>query len=37
VIEEAAGKFIGRTPGMIEITGDIVGPVSPDWDEGADI
>jgi prevent-host-death family protein len=37
VIEEAGRKFIGRTPGMIEITGDIVGPVSPDWDEGADI
>lgn len=37
VVEEAGRKFIGRTPGVITVTGDIVGPVSSDWEEGADL
>ena len=37
VVDEAGRKFIGRGAGMIAVTGDIVAPTSPDWEEGADI
>lgn len=37
VVEASGRKFIGRTPGVITVTGDIVGPISPDWEEGADV
>jgi prevent-host-death family protein len=37
VIDQAGSKFIGRTAGVISVTGDIVAPTSPDWEEGADI
>jgi prevent-host-death family protein len=37
VVDEAGNKFIGRGAGMIVVSGDIVAPTSPDWEEGADI
>ncbi len=37
VIEEAGKKFIGRGEGMMAVKGDIVAPISQNWDEGADI
>ena len=37
ILDEAESKFIGRGAGMIAVTGDIVSPTAPDWEEGADI
>jgi len=37
VLDEAGSKFIGRGAGVIAVTGDIVSPIAPDWEEGADI
>jgi antitoxin (DNA-binding transcriptional repressor) of toxin-antitoxin stability system len=37
VVDETGEEFIGRGAGMIVVSGDIVAPTSPDWDEGADI
>jgi prevent-host-death family protein len=37
VVEESGKKFIGRGAGVIMVSGDIVAPTSPDWEEGADI
>lgn len=33
----AETPFIGRGAGIIVVTGDIVAPTAPDWDEGTDI
>ena len=37
VLDETGHKFIGRGGGMIAVSGDIVAPTSPDWEEGADL
>ncbi|MDQ3243055.1 MAG: type II toxin-antitoxin system Phd/YefM family antitoxin [Gemmatimonadota bacterium] len=37
VLDEAESKFIGRGAGLITVSGDIVAPTAPDWEEGADI
>ncbi len=37
VLDEAGNKFIGRGAGLMKVSGDIVGPIAPDWEEGADI
>ncbi len=37
VLDPASARFIGRGAGIIEVTGDIVAPLAPDWDEGADL
>ena len=37
VLDAAAIKFIGRGAGMMDVTGDIVSPTAPDWEEGADL
>jgi len=37
VLEPAGTPFIGRGAGIIAVTGDIVAPTAPDWDEGADL
>lgn len=37
VLDDAGSRFIGRGAGMIAVTGDIVAPTAPDWEEGADI
>lgn len=37
LLEEAGTRFIGRGAGVITVTGDIVSPLSPDWEAGADI
>ncbi len=37
VLQEAGNKFIGRGADMITVSGDIVAPTSPNWEEGADI
>ena len=37
VLDEAESNFIGRGAGVIAVTGDIVSPIAPDWEEGADI
>lgn len=37
VLDEMGHKFIGRGAGMIAVSGDIVAPTAPDWEEGADI
>lgn len=37
LVEEAGTRFIGRGAGVIAVTGDIIAPTAPDWEEGADI
>lgn len=37
VLDPAGTPFVGRGAGIIAVTGDIVSPTAPDWDEGADI
>ncbi len=37
VLEATEQRFIGRGAGFFTVTGDIVSPTAPDWDEGADI
>ncbi len=37
VLDETGNKFIGRGAGLMNVSGDIVGPIAPDWEEGADI
>lgn len=37
LLDEAGSKFIGRGAGLMNVSGDIVGPIAPDWEEGADI
>lgn len=37
VLETMEQPFIGRGAGFFTITGDIVSPTAPDWDEGADL
>jgi len=37
VLDDAGHKFIGRGSGVIAVSGDIVAPTAPDWEEGADI
>jgi prevent-host-death family protein len=37
VVEESGKKFVGRGAGVIMVSGDIVAPTSPDWEEGADV
>lgn len=37
VVEDSGKKFIGRGAGVIAVSGNIVAPTSPDWEEGADI
>ena len=37
VLDEAGDKFIGRGAGLMNVSGDIVGPIAPNWEEGADI
>ena len=37
VLDEMGSKFIGRGAGLMNVSGDIVGPIAPDWEEGADI
>jgi len=37
ILDEADTKFIGRGAGVIAVSGDIVSPIAPDWEEGADI
>lgn len=37
VLEGTEQPFIGRGAGFIRVTGDIVSPTAPDWDEGADL
>ncbi|MEO8193780.1 MAG: type II toxin-antitoxin system Phd/YefM family antitoxin [Gemmatimonadales bacterium] len=37
VLDKADSKFIGRGAGTIEVTGNIVSPTSPNWEEGADL
>lgn len=37
LLETASSKFIGRGVGALLVKGDIVAPIAPDWEEGADI
>ena len=37
VLEAVEAKFIGRGSGVLSVKGDIVAPIAPDWEEGADI
>jgi prevent-host-death family protein len=37
VLDEAQDQFIGRGAGIIAVTGNIIAPTAPDWEEGADI
>lgn len=37
VVEAAEQPFMGRGAAVFTICGDIVSPVAPDWEEGADI
>lgn len=37
VLSDAGNKFIGRGAGIITVSGDIVSPTAPDWEEGADL
>ena len=37
MVDDAGNKFIGRGVGVIAVSGDIVAPTAPDWEEGADI
>lgn len=33
----AESPFLGRMKGTVRITGDLVAPVAPDWEPGADL
>ena len=37
ILDEAERKFIGRSAGVISVIGDIMAPIGPDWEEGADL
>ena len=37
ILDEVESKFIGRGAGVIAVTGDIVSPIAPDWEDGADL
>ncbi len=37
VLDPATMPFIGRSDGMFREVGNLVAPVAPDWDEGADL
>jgi antitoxin (DNA-binding transcriptional repressor) of toxin-antitoxin stability system len=37
ILDDAESKFIGRGGDVITVTGDIVAPTAPGWEEGADI
>ena len=37
LLEQGLGKFIGRSAGVMTEQGDLVAPLAPDWDEGADL
>ena len=37
ILDEAETKFIGRSAGVITVVGDVLSPVAPDWEEGADL
>jgi prevent-host-death family protein len=37
VLETATDSFIGRGAQVLTVKGDIVSPVAPDWEPGADI
>ena len=37
LLETVESKFIGRGAEVLSVKGDIVAPIAPDWEEGADI